>query len=237
MPGQADGRSRAETAADTIGSAARRLEPGVRLGSREELRRICGVSIGTLHEALRLLQSTGEVAVRSGPGGGVFAGERTALAGLLRDVRSAGRAGIDFGQTSRVLHALAPLVLRDAVETLDEAGEQRLQRCLDDLVVTARSGALRVFVRASLEVFATIVSMPSTALLPLVAGSIVRAQIELLPRIEGTVDGTWRPLVTEHLDAVVLMVRALRARDPESAIAVRATPGFDALFHALHAQR
>src|SRR3546814_2652311 len=53
--------SRAEAAAEQIAELARSAAPGTRLGSREELRALCGVSVGTLHEALRLLQSTSEI--------------------------------------------------------------------------------------------------------------------------------------------------------------------------------
>lgn len=232
---RAGARSRAEVAADVIGSAARQAEPGARLGSREDLRALCNVSVGTLHEALRLLQSTGEITVRTGPGGGVFAGERSALAGLLRDIRHEARTGSDFTQTSRVLAALAPLIIHDATAALDADGERQLERTLSTLGQAADGDDLQAFIRASLDVFATILTIPPASLLHVVAGSIIRAQIELLPRITGAIEGTWGPLVQQHLDAVAGMVQAIEAGDKERAIAARTTPGFDALFHHIHA--
>src|SRR3546814_20625196 len=78
--------SRAEAAAEQIAELARSAAPGTRLGSREELRALCGVSVGTLHEALRLLQSTSKIFVRPGHGGGVLAAESSRVSDLLCNV-------------------------------------------------------------------------------------------------------------------------------------------------------
>src|SRR2546428_13996659 len=85
--------TRAERAAQRIAERARGATPGARLGTKTELREWCGVSVGTVNEALRLLQSRGVVAVRPGPRGGVFGGRNTPVGrpgqfglGLARDV-------------------------------------------------------------------------------------------------------------------------------------------------------
>src|ERR1700722_1074159 len=66
------GRSRAEQVADWVTSLAADAPPGTRLGTKEEVRVRCGVSVGTFNEALRLLQTRELITVRPGPGGGLF---------------------------------------------------------------------------------------------------------------------------------------------------------------------
>ncbi|MFY9672109.1 MAG: hypothetical protein WAK44_29540, partial [Trebonia sp.] len=51
------GRSRAEQAADHVAGLAAAAPPGTRLGTKEDVRARCGVSVGTFNEALRLLQT------------------------------------------------------------------------------------------------------------------------------------------------------------------------------------
>src|SRR3546814_10365320 len=139
--------SRAWAAAEQIAELARSAAPGTRLGSREELRALCGVSVGTLHEALRLLQSTSEIFVRTGPGGGVFAGESSVLSDLIRSVHGQPPDADLFPQTARVLHALRPLLFADAIESIHAAGVSRLRHRVAALE-EARPTQLRVRVRA-----------------------------------------------------------------------------------------
>lgn len=68
--------SKAETVALALESEIERtgLLAGEPLGTKSSLTSRFGVSPGTLNEALRLLQSSGTVALKPGPGGGVFVG-------------------------------------------------------------------------------------------------------------------------------------------------------------------
>lgn len=225
-------RARAEVAADLIAAAARQAEAGARLGSREELRQRCEVSVGTLHEALRLLQATGEIVVRPGPGGGVFAGEKSALTGMLRDVQ---RAAVppDLPQLLRVLDALVPLVVEDAVRTLDEPGTRRLRDSLAALTDTATGTSLRDVVRASLEVFATVVSLPPTGILAVMVSSLLRTQVAALPDVVAAIDPDWRGAVDQHVDAVSRLVDALVAADAAAALRTCRTPEFMGVFAAV----
>jgi DNA-binding FadR family transcriptional regulator len=225
-------RSRAEVTADQIGTLAKNAAPGTRLGSRDDLRQRCGVSVGTLHEALRLLQSTGEITVRTGPGGGIFAGSHSALAGLLRDVRHEAQQGNMYTDTSRVLTALAPLILGDAIGALDTHAQQTLRNRLNDLR-QARTGNLQAFIRASLELFATIVSIPPAGLTRAIASAIIRAQIELLPHLTNPIDHNWKPLADAHLNAVTDMVNAITNRNLDHALKARLHHEFDAIFTQL----
>src|SRR6195952_1874853 len=48
------------------------IAPGERIGKKTELRERFEVALGTVNEAVRLLEMRGLVTVRPGPGGGVF---------------------------------------------------------------------------------------------------------------------------------------------------------------------
>lgn len=73
-------------AANFLASVAQQAEPGDRLGSRADLRKRCGVSVGTFNEGLRVAQSKGAVTLRPGPGGGVFAARQPATITLGNSV-------------------------------------------------------------------------------------------------------------------------------------------------------
>ena len=227
---------RAAVAAETIADLARHAAPGTRLGSRDELRARCGVSVGSLHEALRLLQSTGEIVVRTGPGGGVFAGESSALSALVRSVRHADQAPTDYADVARVMRALSPLIIEDAIAAIDDDGIRRLRTQLDRLTVAAHA-PLQDVVRVSLELFATIVGIPPAGALAVVAGAVLRTQLDLLAQLAGaTADAGWRAAVDRHVEAAGVLVEAIVARDLDAALAARGRPEFMALFESLPSQ-
>jgi DNA-binding FadR family transcriptional regulator len=66
--------SRAETIAREIERKIieSALPDGSRLGTKEDLRQEYGVAVGTVNEAVRLLETRGVVAAKPGPGGGLF---------------------------------------------------------------------------------------------------------------------------------------------------------------------
>ena len=229
-------RSRAEIAAELISDLARESGPGVRLGSRVELKERCGVSVGTLHEALRLLQSTGEIVVRTGPGGGIFAGESSALSDLVRSVQNQGTAAQNYAEVARVMNVLNPLIIQDAVTAINADGA-RLLRLRVDALKDASRGELREFVRASLELFATIAAIPPAGILKAIAGSVLRLQLDTLLRITGAIDDGTRPIVDEHIVAASALVDAIVDRDPARALAARERPEFKRLFATLEVNR
>jgi DNA-binding FadR family transcriptional regulator len=102
--------SRAESLARRLQTEIATLSPGERLGTKEELRRRFGVAVGTLNEAVRLMETRGLVAARPGPGGGVFVAEARPGALLL---------GLDWGAATlrdcaELRAALEPAICRHA---------------------------------------------------------------------------------------------------------------------------
>lgn len=107
--------TRPERAARRIADIVRTTDAGARLGTKDELRRTCGVSVGTLNEALRLAQSRGLVAVRPGPGGGVFATEQSPLVRLGNSVLALDADESSVADAIRIRDTLDELIITDAL--------------------------------------------------------------------------------------------------------------------------
>jgi len=107
--------SRAEQAAQRIAALARGAVPGSRLGTKNELRLLCEVSVGTFNEALRLLQARGLVVVRPGPGGGLFVAETPPMVRLGNSVLALDADATTVADAVRIRDALDPLLIADAM--------------------------------------------------------------------------------------------------------------------------
>jgi GntR family transcriptional repressor for pyruvate dehydrogenase complex len=110
--------------AEILSSAVR---PGDRLGTKDELKERFGVAVGTLNEAIRLLQARGLVDVRPGPRGGVFAREPSPFVRLGHQVLALKHQGVQAADCLQVRDALDPAVVADAVRhrTAADAAELR----------------------------------------------------------------------------------------------------------------
>lgn len=107
--------TRPERAAEQLAAVAAGAEPGERLGTKEELRASCGVSVGTFNEALRLVQARGVVTVRPGRVGGVFASRQSPLVRLGNSVLALDKAATSVADAVRLRDALDPLLVEDAL--------------------------------------------------------------------------------------------------------------------------
>jgi DNA-binding FadR family transcriptional regulator len=105
--------NRAEQIAERIAELVGDALPGSRLGYKHELRHLCGGSVGTFNEALRLAQSRGLIVARPGPGGGVFVAHRPTSPVRAR-VPWDGVA-VPIAEAVRIRAALEPLVVEDAL--------------------------------------------------------------------------------------------------------------------------
>lgn len=117
------------------------LPPGSRLGTKSELAQEYGVSMGTVHAAVRLLEVQGLAEGRPGVGGGVFVGDRQSHLGLasilltlressdqasVRDMLEA-RASLDVLLARRAAeerHDEDIPLLREALAALEAAAEE-----------------------------------------------------------------------------------------------------------------
>lgn len=109
------------------------LEPGTRLGTKNDLKLRFGVATTTVNEAIRLLENRGIVHSKPGPGGGVFVAKRSgwlALSGLVLDFRN---SLTTVSQALEVRDAIEELIAADAAlhhRKRDIADLRRLVRAM-----------------------------------------------------------------------------------------------------------
>lgn len=209
----AEGRGRAETAADRIAAMIGRTAPGTRLGTKEELRAACGVSVGTFNEALRLLQSKGLVTVRPGPGGGLFAAEQSPMVRLGNSVIALDAEQTDVAEAIRIRDALDPLLVEDALWHGSPAAIAGLREELAAMERAADADDARAFIYANWQLHARIADISPNTLLR----SIYRSLLEIVESHTLTVlPAAEQPLpeyVRERFVLHVELVDALERRD------------------------
>jgi DNA-binding FadR family transcriptional regulator len=144
-------QSQAGRAAQRLTEIAQAAEPGTRLGSKDELRAQCGVSVGTFNEAVRLVQARGVVWIRPGPGGGLFAATQSPMTRLGNSVLAmdtAGAAGAAVAEAIRIRAALEPLLLEDALWHASPADVAALHEYLAEMEPAVDAGDRVAFAAA-----------------------------------------------------------------------------------------
>ncbi|HEY3718019.1 MAG TPA: FCD domain-containing protein [Jatrophihabitantaceae bacterium] len=104
--------------------------PGSRLGSKDDLRVRCGVSVGTFDEAVRLVQARGLVAMRPGPGGGLFQAHWR----LHRYIASVSPNEMLRSLGTNLFDLIESATIRHTVGRLDLAERYELHRALVDAI-------------------------------------------------------------------------------------------------------
>lgn len=104
--------SRAEAVARRLGEmiVAQSMPAGHRLGTKEDLRQQFGVAVGTVNEAVRLLETRGLVRTRPGPHGGIFVDDPTPQMRLSHLVLGLRTGPVSVEDCLNVRNALEPLV-------------------------------------------------------------------------------------------------------------------------------
>jgi DNA-binding FadR family transcriptional regulator len=219
----ADGRvavrlSRGEAAAGELIALAEVAAPGARLGSREELRARCEVSVGTFNEAMRIAQSRGIITVRPGPGGGVFAADQSPLVRLGNSVLALDAGQTPVAEAVRIRDALDPLLIEDALWYASPADIAAMREVLADMAAAAAAAEPERFVRANWELHARIAAVSPNAMLR-------SLYVNLLEVIEShtlaVLPDTERPLedyVADRLGLHAELVDAIDRRDRERAL-------------------
>jgi GntR family transcriptional repressor for pyruvate dehydrogenase complex len=107
------------------------LEPGQRLGTKEDLRARFDVSLATINEAVKLLETRAMVTPRPGPGGGVFVTSAHARVRMNHFVMGYRWNEATVADHHAVRNALEPLVCREAAEYHSDRDIRVLRRMLD----------------------------------------------------------------------------------------------------------
>jgi DNA-binding FadR family transcriptional regulator len=111
------------------------LEPGERIGTKEDLRQRYGVAVATINEAVRLLEVRGLIEARPGPGGGISVARpaaRVALTHLVLGFKAGGDAHKD---SLEVRDALEPLICRDAARYHRRADIRAFEKIVDQMAL------------------------------------------------------------------------------------------------------
>jgi DNA-binding FadR family transcriptional regulator len=212
--------SRGESAAAQLIAIAEAAVPGDRLGSKEELRARCAVSVGTFNEAIRIAQSRGVVSVRPGPGGGVFAAAQSPMVRLGNSVLALDTDHTPVAEAVRIRDALEPLLIEDALWHASPADIAGMREILADMAAAAARQDPDGFVRANWALHARVAAVsPHQVLRSLYVNLLELIEshtLAVLPDRE-------RPLLAYIADRHALhaqIVDAIEDRDRERALAL-----------------
>ncbi len=169
--------------------------------------------MGTFNEALRLLQSRQVVAVRPGPGGGLFATDRPATARLGNSLLELDTDEATVADAIRIRDVLDPLLLQDALWHASPADLAVLRGSLEAMAAAVASGDPAAFVHANWQLHAQIAAISPSLLLRSLYGSLLdiieRHTLSVLPA-----DGTALPgYIEERYQLHADIVAALERRD------------------------
>jgi DNA-binding FadR family transcriptional regulator len=210
--------SRGEAAAAELIALAEVTAPGARLGSREELRARCEVSVGTFNEAMRIAQSRGIITVRPGPGGGVFAADQSPLVRLGNSVLALDAGRTTVAEAVRIRDALDPLLIEDALWHASPADIAAMREVLADMAAAAATAEPERFVRANWALHARIAAVSPHAMLR-------SLYVNLLDEIEShtlaVLPDAERPLpeyIADRLELHAALVDAIDRRDRDRAL-------------------
>jgi DNA-binding FadR family transcriptional regulator len=168
--------SRAELVAQAVEDriVQQKLIAGTRLGSRTELGTMLSVAPSTVSEAIKLLESRGRVATRTGPGGGVFVAEPGMRLRLARTMMSVTGSEDEVAEALEVRDLLESAVIVSAAERA--YGRRALGPMLRALRAMDRAADTAEFYRRNLDFHAEIAALCGNRVL----GAIYRSLLELV---------------------------------------------------------
>lgn len=219
LPGTVSiGLSRAEQAANQIARLAAGTPTGERIGSKDDLRQICQVSVGTVNEAIKLAQERGIITSRPGPGGGIFAANPSPLSRMNGWFRSAPSDGSALNESIQIRDALAPLLVSEVLTQLTDADVAELQSRLENVRRAHDARDLSQFVWSAWNVHEYFAGVGHSQLLNSLYLSIMDVGTShLRAHLEGA-DGQVPVYFDEFARVIADLVDALAVRDADAAV-------------------
>nr|WP_296774427.1 FCD domain-containing protein [Rhodococcus sp. (in: high G+C Gram-positive bacteria)] len=226
------GGSRAEQAAGQIARLAASARTGERIGSKDDLRRLCGFSVGTMNEAIKLAQDRGVITSRPGPGGGIFACDPSPLNRMSGWFRTAAGDRAAFVEAIQIRDAIAPLLIEEVLRQITLADEDAFTARLWEVRRARNSEAVSDFIVACRELHAHLAGIGKGVLLGSLYLSIIdvgvsylRSLLEVAAPEEAYLDG-FAQIVEELVEALErrdhdAAIDALRRTDPTSILRPR----------------
>jgi DNA-binding FadR family transcriptional regulator len=217
----ARGQTRPEQAAEHLAALAVSAEPGERLGTKDELRASCGVSVGTFNEALRMVQARELVTVRSGPGGGLFASRQSPLVRFGNAMLSLDDDAASLADAFRLRHALDPLLVQDALEHSSAHDIAALRAELDEMKIAAASADATAFIRANWELHIRLAEISPSALLRSFYLHLLEITDSHLLAAEPVPSEELSEYIHKRYDLHVALVDAIAEHDPRALELIR----------------
>ncbi|MBF6332240.1 FadR/GntR family transcriptional regulator [Nocardia transvalensis] len=212
--------TRPEQAAEELAELAALGKPGDRLGTKDELRTRCGVSVGTFNEALRMLQSRGVVHVKTGPGGGVFVLSQSPMVRLGNSILALDDDAASVTDALRLRDAIDPLLVQDALTHAKAKHIRAMRRELRGMQEAADAGDSVAFVHANWALHARIAEASPSPILR----SLYLSLLDLLESHTLSVLAADEHPLPEYIHSRYLLhadlVEAIAARETSTALAL-----------------
>jgi DNA-binding FadR family transcriptional regulator len=206
-------QSRPERAAEQLAAMAMACSPGDRLGTKDDLRAACGVSVGTFNEALRMAQARGLVTVRSGPGGGLFASHQSAMVRLGNSMLGLDEQATSVADAVRLRDALDPLVIRDAFDHASSRDIASLRNELGTMKLAAEAGASTAFWQADWSLRARIAEISPSGMLRFFYQHLLEISASALLESEWMQDQGSPQRITRLYELYVELIDAIAGQD------------------------
>ena len=206
-------QSRPEQAAARLAEMAATAEPGDRLGTKDELRSACGVSVGTFNEALRIAQAGEVITVRPGPGGGLFASRQSAMVRLGNSMLALDDDAASVAEAIRLRDVLDPLLVEDALEHVSAKGIAALRAALEQMRIAADDGDHTAFVRANWTLHARIAEASPSAILRSFYLNLLEIIESHLLAVQPYADEPLGEYIRDRYELHAALVDAIAARD------------------------
>lgn len=213
--------SRGEEVAQALEALAHENPEGHRLGTKDELRKQFGVSVGSFNEATRVLVSRGVVRLRTGPNGGVFVATPSMSVRIGNLVLELDGEHATVARAARMRDALDPLLIEDALWHASRSDILEMRDLVGKMHEQADQGNARGYLRDTWRLHARIAKVSPNRTLSSVYLSLLEF-IEI--HTQGVVSG-------ETKDREYLLDRAQLHGDIVDAIALNDRESAERLAH------